>query len=356
MQPVYFNGKFYAGGLNGVHRVADRLIREFDEQLAAVPAGERPETTLLCTRNADWVPPLQAIKIVRDDAAPSQVWEQWRLPRLSADGILLNLANLAPLRHPRQVTLIHDVQFLFPDSGYPLRQRLGYKWLVPRMARASARVFTVSEYSRQMLEVMGVIGKHRTTVLYNGADHIQTTAADANGAATTRPFVLIFGSHKPYKNNAVIFRAFEDCALDDFDLVVVGPTRDALVAAGLVPPERARFVGACDDGALRHLYETAHCLAFPSRTEGFGLPPIEAMLCGCPVVAAPAGAIPEVCRDAVAYANVDDPGSWCAAVLALRDGSYRTAKIDAGMDRAAVFRWELTGKAMFDQVMAMARP
>ena len=94
MKSVYFNGKFYAGGLNGVHRVADRLIREFDEQLAAAPAGERPETTLLCTRNADWVPPLQAIKIVRDDAAPSQVWEQWRLPRMSADGILLNLANL----------------------------------------------------------------------------------------------------------------------------------------------------------------------------------------------------------------------------------------------------------------------
>lgn len=356
MRPIYFNGKFYAGGLNGVHRVADRLIREFDAQLAALPPDERPHASVICTRKADWVPTLQAIEVLRDNAAPSQLWEQWRLPRLAADGVLVNLANLAPLRHPRQVILIHDVQFLFPDSGYPLRQRLGYKWLTPRMARGSARVLTVSEYSRKMLDLMCVADKERTRVLYNGADHILDAASPGPDAAPPdRPFVLMFGSPKPYKNNAVIFQAFADPALAGFDLVIVGAARESLAAAGLTPPANVRFAGSCDDAVLRSLYEQAHCFVFPSRTEGFGLPPVEAMLCRCPVIVAPAGAIPEVCRDAAIYADVDDPASWVAAILTLRAGGIRDEKIAAGLRRASAFQWEQAGRNLFAQVSELAR-
>lgn len=354
MKPICFNGKFYAGGLNGVHRVADRLIREVDRRLSAMAPDQRPRAKLLCTNRADWAPELEAIQVVRDAAAPSQLWEQTRLPRLAKGGVLVNLANFAPLRHPSQITLIHDAQFLFPDGGFSRRQRLGYRFLMPRMARASELVLTVSEYSRQMLELMGVADKRRIRVLYNGTDHIRDVAKTAPNAALMRPYVLMFGSPKPYKNNRVVFDAFADAALAGYDLVVVGPERDRLEAAGLHPPERTRFAGACDDAELRGLYESAHCLVFPSRTEGFGLPPVEAMHCDCPVVIAPAGALPEICRDAAGYADVDDPASWSAAILALADPALRRRRIAAGQKRAAMFHWDRAGLQLFDHIMDLA--
>lgn len=351
MKPVYFNGKFYAGGLNGVHRVADRLIREYDRHLAATDPALRPRATLFVPRRRQWQPDLSAIAVVEETGAHSQQWEQLRLPRLSADGVLVNLCNLAPLRHPCQLLLIHDAQFLFPDSGYPLRQRLGYRWLVPRMARASAAVLTVSDYSRQMLDVLGVAARARTQVLYNGADHILEQPADAQAldrlGLTAGGYVLLFGSPKGYKNIAVVLDAIRQ--VPGKRLVVVGSSAEALSAAGLDAPPGTLFAGKVDDAALRMLYEGAHCLAFPSRTEGFGLPPVEAMLCGCPVVVAPGGAVPEICRDAVRYADVDDVAGWAQAIATVDAGKAQLA-----MARAERFTWARAGETLARVVSGLA--
>ena len=355
-RPIYFNGKFYAGGLNGVHRVADRLIREYDALLSAMPIDERPTAKLFIPRRRRWTPTLGAIRIVEEEGGHSQRWEQWRLPRLARDGVLVNLCNLAPLRHPRQLLLIHDAQFLFADSGYPLRQRLGYRWLVPRMAAASRTVLTVSDYSRSMLDVLDVVPRARTKVLYNGADHILEHAADGavlpRFGLAQRGYILLFGSIKGYKNNAVVFNALRD-PLPGLRLVVIGPNANALARAGIIPPPDTVFVGKIDDASLRALYESAHCLAFPSRTEGFGLPPVEAMLCGCPVVAAPAGAIPEVCRDAVRYADVDDPAGWRKTLSAMQCNA-EAAKATSSSNRAADFTWAAAGLQLRHYVTSLS--
>lgn len=356
MRPVYFNGKFYAGGLNGVHRVADRLIREYDRLLAATDPGMRPRVTLFVPRRRQWQPDLTAIELVEEEAAHGQRWEQTRLPRISADGVLVNLCNLAPLRHPRQILLLHDAQFLFRDSGYPFRQRWGYRLLVPRMARASATVLTVSDYSRQMLDLLGVIGRERTHVLYNGADHILEQPADESTLSRLRlsqnSYVLLFGSPKSYKNVAVVFAAMRE--VPNKTLVIIGSSAEALRAAGLTPPANTTFAGKVDDASLRALYEGAYCLAFPSRTEGFGLPPVEAMLCGCPVVVAPAGAIPEVCRDAALYADVDDPHGWAEAIAMLRDEAVVRDKQALGLKRARLFSWAAAGNELYSFINAAA--
>jgi glycosyltransferase involved in cell wall biosynthesis len=357
--PIYINGKFYAGALNGVHRVADRLVREIDDRLALAGA---PAVTLLLPARHDggWLPDLRHIDVRALDEAPSQAWEQGRLPTLAADGVLVNLANLAPLRHRRKITLIHDAQFLFPDSSYPLRQRLGYRLLTPRMARSSATVLTVSDHSRRMLDVLGVSPARRTGVLYNGVDHVHEAAADTRvtGELGLQPrrYALMFGSAKAYKNNAVVFaaRARRDWPAD-LPLVIVGPSREALSAGGLAVPPGTVFAGPCDDGRLRALYEQARCLLCPSRTEGFGLPPLEAMLCGTPAVVAPAGALPEVCRDAVLYADVDDPASWAQAVAALDPAASLFArKVAEGRERAAGFTWARAGLQLLGTILALA--
>lgn len=359
VRPVYFNGKFYAGQSNGVHRVADRLIREVDARLTDLPSPERPQATLFVPERRRWQPQLSHIRIVEEAGGDSQRWEQLTLPRRAADGVLINLCNLAPLAHRRKILMLHDAQFLFPDSSYPARQRIGYRLLTPRMARSSATVLTVSDYSRSMLDLLGISPRERTRVLYNGADHILEGDADPRilGKLRLEPrgYVLLFGSPKAYKNVRVVFDAFAGAALAPLRLVVVGSTREALTRVGLSPPGDAVFTGAIDDAQLRALYESAHALAFPSRTEGFGLPPVEAMLCGCPVVAAPAGAIPEVCRDAVLYANVDDPAGWAAAILAYaEDRGLRAGKISLGAERGARFTWGAAGEALLAEIRQLA--
>lgn len=357
--PLYFNGKFYSGGIHcGVHRVADRLIRECDALLAAMPDGDRPKAVLLAPEDADWVPPLDIIER-RNQPRTSQLWEQFILPTKAADGVLINLANLAPVAHRRKVMMVHDAQFRFPDCGYSLRLRLGYRWLVPAMARSSRAVLTVSEYSRRMLHLFGIADEEHTRVVPNGGDHILSVTASpalrTRLGLEDRSYVLLFGPTNPHKNIQVVLKAFADGAMDPTRLVIVGPELEQLKAAGLPVPEGAVHAGRPTDGELRGLMAGALALAFPSRTEGFGLPLVEAMLSGCPVVASPAGAIPEVCGDAALYAGVDDPAGWRDAFRTLRSDPWlRECKIVKGHQRASRFTWRAAGEQLMDVVMEVA--
>jgi glycosyltransferase involved in cell wall biosynthesis len=358
---LYFNGKFYAAGINGVHRVADRLIREVDRLLGETPPPERPPGAfLLLPERRRWAPQLKHIQLVYEPRGHSQVWEQLILPRRARDGLLVNLCNLSPLLHRHKVLLLHDAQFLFPDNSYPARLRWGYRLLTPWMARTSTRVLAVSEYSRQVLDLCGIADRRRCSVLYNGADHLLEVAATAGFAAAMGlargSYAVHFASAKAYKNSAVVFRAFADERLAETRLVLVGAEPAELARAGLSPPPNAIFAGKIDDAALRDLYENALCLLYPSRTEGFGLPPVEAMNCGCPAVVSPAGAIPEICRDAVLYADVDDAEGWASAIARYRDDpTLRALKVEAGLARARDFTWAKAGRALLDVLLGAAQ-
>lgn len=345
---LYLNGKFYGGAINGVHRVADRLIRELDHLAMNGGAPANWDMRLLLPARGTWAPSFAAIRPVPQRMGHTQFWEQAILPFAARDGALASFANLAPRPHRRKLTMVHDAQFRLSPESYPAKLRLGYRALIPSGARNSRVVLTVSDYARDSLGMFAIADPARVAVIHNGADHIVETPADpAIGVAhglVRGGYCVVFGSPARYKNLSVVFDAFRRDALDGVRLVLVGPSREALAAAGLDAPRRAVFVGAVGDGALRALYEGALCLLYPSRTEGFGLPPVEAMLCGCPVVAAPAGAIPEICRDAICYAGMDDPADWARQVLALRDSpGLRAAKVEAGLWRAGAFRWRAAG-------------
>jgi len=344
---LFLNGKFYSGATNGVHRVSDRLLRELDRLAVAGEAPAGWDMRLLVPTVPNWAPPFAAIMPVPQRRGHSQFWEQALLPYAARGGTLVNFANLAPGWHRDQVTMVHDAQFRLSPDSYPRKLRWGYRALVARGAHASRMVLTVSDYARDSLATFGIAGHDVTRVLHNGADHILDTAADdavlrANGLVPGG-YALTFGSVARYKNIAILFEAFGRRELGNVPLVVIGPSREKLVDAGLRPPAGVVFVGAVDDAGLRALYEGARCLLYPSRTEGFGLPPVEAMMCGCPVIAAPAGAIPEVCRDAVIYAGMDDAAEWASAVIAIGSPDLAAAKARAGRARASAFTWSAAG-------------
>ncbi|MCC2976611.1 glycosyltransferase family 4 protein [Sphingomonas sp. PL-96] len=345
---LFLNGKFYGGAVNGVHRVADRLLQELDRLATSGGQPANWDMRLLLPERDNWAPRFTAIRAVPQRFGHTQLWEQAILPIAARSGALASFANLAPRLHRRKLTMVHDAQFRLSPESYPAKLRFGYRTLVPVGARSSQVVLTVSDYARDSLATFAIADPVRTHVIHNGADHILQLAADPSvidaHALVRGSYCLVFGSSARYKNLQVVFAAFARGELSDVQLVVVGPTREALAKAGVVAPPQAVFVGSVGDAALRALYDGARCLLYPSRTEGFGLPPVEAMLCRCPVLAAPGGAIPEIGRDAICYAGMDDPADWAEQIRRLGERpELRAAKIAAGLERAEAFRWEAAG-------------
>ncbi|HLZ83442.1 MAG TPA: glycosyltransferase family 1 protein [Caulobacteraceae bacterium] len=357
--PIMFNGKFLSARPTGVHRVAGELIGHIDRLLSRRASSDR-RWSLVCPRDAREPLALDAIERREAGRLTWQPWEQLELPFIARGAVLVNLCNLAPLTHPRSVTLIHDAQVFLSPGSYSRAFLAWYRFALPRIGAGAARLVTISDYSRDRLAEFGVAPRAKISVIPNGADHLTGVDADTTVLArlglTPGRYVLGAANAQAHKNVAVLFEAFADPALRGLTLVLAGADGAAAFAAGGTPPSAgAVFAGRVSDGALRALYENAACLAFPSTTEGFGLPPLEAMGLGCPAIVAPCGALPEVCADAALYAPPDEPAAWGAAIRRLADdGGLRARMIEAGRRRAALYRWEDSARRLLETIEAVA--
>jgi glycosyltransferase involved in cell wall biosynthesis len=141
------------------------------------------------------------------------------------------------------------------------------------------------------------------------------------------------------------------------ELVIAGGGAAIFSGGASKPGGGARYLGRVSDQELKSLYQNALALAFPSLTEGFGLPPVEAMQCGCPVLASTGGAIPEVCGDAVMYIAPDDQAGWTEAMERIEaDQTLRARLSHAGRRRAALFTWERAARALLASLAPEGAP
>jgi glycosyltransferase involved in cell wall biosynthesis len=222
----------------------------------------------------------------------------------------------------------------------PPSDRLVFKSVVPRSVRRAAHVFAVSERTkRDVVELYGVPADH-VTVTMHGVD-----PAFGPGARGADSYLLFVGAIQERKNPLAAAEAAAEVGLP---LVVAGPEKDARLARAL---ERtgAELRGYVAKPALADLYRGAACLVLPSRYEGFGLPVLEAMACGTPVVAYADQALREVADDAAVFA---EPGGLADAIRrALADRDRLSA---AGRARAEQFSWTETARrtlAVYEQVL-----
>ena len=275
-------------------------------------------------------------------------WEQLVLPvrarRLRAP-LLLCPANLAPAVSHRTVLVLHDAAALRHPGWYSGVYAAWQRRLLPLLAARARRIVTVSEFSRgELAELLGV-DPARVSVVPGGVDGRFTPDADAEAARRAlgleRPYVLCVASHTARKNLAALVPAAEALAAEGVELAVAGGHRPQFAAEqGL---RALRLLGHVDDALLPGLYAGAEAFALPSLYEGFGLPVLEAMASGTPVLTTTAGALPEVAGGAARL--VEDPAAFADELPALlADGAELARLRAAGLERARAFSWDRTAR------------
>jgi glycosyltransferase involved in cell wall biosynthesis len=366
MRTIYLNGKFSAQATTGVQRVARCMLEALDLRLGRASGERGVRWVLLCPPGGE--PPLLRCieaRAVGSARAGLHAWEQWFLPRASRDGLLVSLAGSAPARAARQVCTLHDAAVFDRPEAYSPLFGGWYRWLFGHLARTAAAVNTVSEFSKSRLVERLGIAAERITVIHNGGDHLQHVAAAPSFLASVglggRRFVLAVGSDNANKNFAGVAEAMAVLGDDGISLVIAGGRRGAVFAqsgAGARESKQVIRLGPVDDAELRALYGAAAALVFASSYEGFGLPPLEAMSCACPVVASSAAAVPEVCGDAVLYVDPDSPADIARRLArVLADAPLRADLVERGKARVALFTWDRAAAALQAELEALvSRP
>jgi glycosyltransferase involved in cell wall biosynthesis len=290
---------------------------------------------------------------------------------------LLHCQYLSPPLPPCPcVVTLHDVLHETHPACYPGGMRLLMRRLYPRSARRAALVLTSSEHSRREIVRLYGLPEDRVAAIPLAANEEfrpapDAAAREAAGAVAARygvrgKYVLFVGRVEPRKNIPGLVRAFRALAVGghgDLTLVVAGMV-DPLFAARLADDlgqddPRVALIGRVAPEDLPHLYRGAELFAFPSQAEGFGLPPLEAMACGVPVVCSNTTSLPEVMGDGGILVAPDDTTALVRAMeRILTDGELRARLVGQGIAQSSRFSWDRTARttlAAYHRVLEQAR-
>lgn len=338
------NGDFTTLAPTGVARYAREVTLALDALVAERhPLADNLALDLVVPRPIGNSLPLGSIpvRLVPEFNKPRlpQVWVQMQLP-LHVPGGLLSFCNLAPVAVRRQIVCIHDLHTRIMPESYGRGFRLAHRIILPMLGRRAARITTVSQLSRRHLAEFDVAVPEKVTVTYNGSDHVLRWDEHRAGLEpeSGRPYVLCLGRNQKYKNLDLLVRIAPILDLMGLDMWMAGEIGES--ALGPDRPANLRLLGRIGDDDFKRALRGALCFLFPSRIEGFGLPAVEAMAAGCPVIASTSPCLPEVCGEAALYADPDEPSVWASLVGQLRqDHEQRQRLVDAGYAQAARYTW-----------------
>ncbi len=346
--PFAINGRFLTQNATGVQRYAMNVVREMDR----VMGSDEGASIIAPPHTTD--PGFTKIAVVTRGRLQGHAWEQLSLPT-AFSGRLLNLCNTAPALKRDQIICIHDANIFAAPESYSPRFRMLYRSLQPHLVRRAARIATVSHAAARQIERYLPVRAEDIAVLPNGHEHalvwdpsraqIAPSFLHGYGNPNERPFVLALGSRARHKNLALLVTAADALAEIGVDLVVAGDAGTVFAAENLGAKANVHLLGRVTDDDLAYLLERALCLAFPSFAEGFGLPIVEAMARGCPVVASNCASMPEVCGPAALLASPFDPAEWIGHISALKKSPQLASDlVGRGLERVKLFSWQNTAE------------
>lgn len=337
MTQLFVNARFLTQDIVGVQRYAT----EISKRLKVL----RPDTRFLTPRGVKH--PELAAQLGAETVGRSSghVWEQGELLARTRSGALLSLCNTGPLAHPRQVVTLHDASPFAVPEAYSRAFRSWYYVLFKGFGRTARAILTSSHFSKLELVRRMRIPEHKLKVVYLGREHLLEVRSDLSildkHALRQRPFLLAVGSSSPHKNFGALVRALEKLGETSFGVVIAGGSNPRVHATAGTLPENVTHVGYVSDGELRALYEHAAGFVHPAYYEGFGIPPLEAMTLGCPVLVSNAASLPEVCGDAALYFDPFNEDDIAAKIQTfMQDKDLQTRLRTLGTAQAEHFSWD----------------
>ena len=325
--------------------------------------------------DAQILPPMPNLEVVVTGALPYPIWEQWTLPRLCKKhrvDLLHATSNTAPLFSPVPlVVTVHDIIYLEknPLMGGSAYQRFGnlYRaWNVPRVMRKAAKIITVSDYEKDRMDAYFKMPATQSKIVrvYNGVGaHFRPIAHDAipkswlQNKQLPEQFMLFLGNTDPKKNLDNVLRAMKilhhnqqllmPLVMPDFGKEALVQLLKQLDALELLP--HIHLTGYLPNAELPYLYNLAALFLYPSRRESFGIPPLEAMACGTPVISSNTSSMPEIGGDAALYITPENPQTIADAIVEiLKNKELQAELVKKGLERAALFTWRHTAEGVYD--------
>ncbi len=323
---VLVNGRSLSRRITGVERYATEILGCLGERVRIVrPAGN-----------------VQGLV--------GHAWEQFLLPgQVPGGSILWSPANTGPLAVPNQVLTVHDLSPLEHPEWFKPAFAAWYKRVFPILVRRVKHVITPSEHVRRKMMVRFHLPEDRVTAIPAGVNLDRFCRQDP--PRQYGRYILFVGSIEPRKNLLTLLKAWNmiEKKHPDVSLVLAGSPGSVFRKVHF-PGDSARlvFTGYLPDTALPALYSGADLFVLPSLDEGFGLPVLEAMACGTPVVASAQGALPEVVGEAGLLFNPGNPAAL-AQILSrcLTDLPLRKSLIQRGLERVQQFSWQTTAEMVW---------
>lgn len=331
---ITINTRILDNHITGVQRYTIELLSRFQQQVNIIKPAH----------------PLSGIS--------GHFWEQFILPQKVGTHLLWSPSNTGPLSIKRQVVTMHDVVPLDHPEWLNNNFATWYRFLTPRLMRRAAKIITDSNFSRMRILANVDIPEEKIAVIYIGADERFQPygVGDIHKAITelklpSKHYVLTVGSLEPRKNLSRLLKAWNVVLPhmpDEMFLVLTGALGKKQVFGELsldsLPP-RVHFTGHVRDELLPALYSGATAFAYVSLYEGFGLPPLEAMACGTPVLTSNVTSIPEVVGDAALTVDPHDVEAIADGLRRLvSDSSLRENLRSKGLERAKLFSWDKTAQ------------
>jgi len=357
MTKIYINGRFLTQPITGVQRYAHEVLRHIDDLITINHSYAELDIVCLVPPETLVKPIWKKISIRSVGAMKGNLWEQFDLPRYLDGQLLFSPANIGPWHYTNQIVTLHDASvFAFPEA-YSFAFRTKYKYIFRQLVKNTKRLITDSKFSQNELARYLQVSPERFCVIHLGSDHLESIPVTPDilrrKNLISKSYLLLVASRSRHKNYEVVVQAAKFLG-KTVKMVAVGGTYGGVFqnSTSIGCPTNIENLGYVSDQELIALYQNALGFIFPSLYEGFGLPVLEAMRSGCPVISSTAASMREIAGDAVLYFDPNSANDLTNVIQRfVSDSDLQEELRNKGYRRSEKFTWSKTARETLERLL-----